>query len=98
MPEIWKIVTYTIEDDTELPLVRTAIQRFVAAVATHEPETRYDAWQETAEPSRFVHLMRFADEAAESRHRQAGYTDEFVAVLYPRCRQPPAFRDLRSIR
>jgi quinol monooxygenase YgiN len=98
MPKIWKIARYTVKSEEELDAVLTAVDRFVAAVGEHEPETFYDAWQEVAEPLRFVHVMGFADAAAEQRHRKAPYTLEFVEALYPRCREEPAFRDLKRVR
>lgn len=93
---IWKLADYTVEDG-ELDTVLEVVRRFVAAVAENEPETYYDAWQEAEEPLRFVHLMRFADDAAEQRHRRAPYTEEFAAELYPRCREKPAFRELHPV-
>ena len=45
--------------------VKSAIAEFVEYVATNEPGSRmYTAWQEQDDPTKFVHLFEFADEAA----------------------------------
>ena len=49
--------------------VRSAIAEFVAYVAKNEPGSRmYTAWQQKDDPTKFVHLFEFADEAAHQTH------------------------------
>ena len=49
--------------------VKAAIEEFVAYVAANEPGSRmYTAWQQADDPTRFVHLFEFADEAAHQAH------------------------------
>ena len=50
--------------------VTTAIAEVVEYVAKNEPGTRmYTAWQQKDDPTRFVHLFEFADEAAHRAPR-----------------------------
>lgn len=93
---IVKQVTYKVHPE-KLDAVLEAIERFVRAVAEHEPSTVYAAYRDNEEPTAFVHLMRFPDAQAEEAHRQAPYTDQFVEVLYPSCEEEPVFRDLRLL-
>lgn len=52
--------------------VKQAIREFVAYVQANEPGTQmYLAWQEKNDPTRFLHLFIFADEAAQARHGQS---------------------------
>ena len=49
--------------------VKAAIAEFVEYVAKNEPGSRmYTAWQQKGDPTRFVHLFEFADEAAHQAH------------------------------
>lgn len=92
---ISKIAQYQIREEAK-PEVVAAIRRFVAAVRDAEPATEYRAF-EMPDGVRFIHLMRFPDTAAESVHREATYTAQFVEVLYPRCIEAPAFTDVTEI-
>ncbi len=76
--------------------VKTAVERFVAAIAEHEPETRYESWLKEDGRS-FAHLMTFADAAAQERHKGADYTKEFVAVLYPACEEEPTYEPVTLV-
>jgi quinol monooxygenase YgiN len=93
---ICRIVEYVVQPDALEPVI-TAIADFLAAIERMEPATRYEAFQR---PDRFsfIHFMIFADEAAEQRHREASYTQRFVAELYPNCEVVPVFTDVRSVR
>lgn len=70
--------------------VLAAIREFVAAVQSEEPETEYRAFQ-LGDSRDFLHIMAFTDEDAQKRHQTAGYTREFVEVLYPNCDEEPEF-------
>ena len=64
--------------------VRQAIEEFVAYVAKHEPGSRmYTAWQEKDDPTRFVHLFTFADEAAQETHSNSEAVRQFESVYGP---------------
>lgn len=93
---IWKIAEYTVREG-EVAHVLDLVERFVAEVRRKEPDTFYAAWQSTDSSTGFVHLMCFEDEAAEQRHRDAAYTEEFVSDLYPRCETEPSFRSLQPV-
>jgi len=64
--------------------VRQAAEEFVAYVAEHEPGSRmYTAWQAKDDPTRFVHLFIFADEAAHRRHGESAAVRRFEDVYGP---------------
>ena|SRR5438105_1369946 len=64
--------------------VKQAIEEFVHYVHTNEPGTQmYLAWQEKSDPTRFLHLFIFADEAAQTRHGQSEAVRRFESVYSP---------------
>ena len=64
--------------------VKKAIREFVAYVHANEPGTQmYLAWQEKTDPTRFLHLFIFADEAAQVRHGQSEAVKRFESVYSP---------------
>jgi quinol monooxygenase YgiN len=64
--------------------VKQAIKDFVAYVQVNEPGTlMYLAWQEKSDPTRFLHLFIFADEAAQTRHGQSEAVRRFESVYSP---------------
>ena len=64
--------------------VKAAIDEFVAYVRDNEPGTRfYAAWQQKDDPTRFVHLFIFEDEAAHRAHGQSAAVRAFEAVYRP---------------
>jgi quinol monooxygenase YgiN len=64
--------------------VKEAIRQFVAYVKANEPSTQmYLAWQEKNDPTRFLHLFIFADEAAQARHGQSEAVKRFESVYSP---------------
>jgi len=64
--------------------VKEAIKEFLAYVHSNEPGTQmYLAWQEQNDPTRFLHLFIFADEAAQTRHGQSGAVRRFESVYTP---------------
>jgi len=64
--------------------VKAAIREFVAYVQANEPGTQmYLAWQEKNDPTRFLHLFIFADEAAQARHGQSEAVKRFESVYSP---------------
>ena len=79
--------------------VRAAISEFVTYVAAHEPGSRlYAAWQEVDDPTKFVHLFIFEDEAAHQTHGQSGAVRAFEAVYTPELTAGPVvFTDYRLV-
>jgi len=70
--------------------VRDAIGRFVDYVRDHEPGTQmYSAWQQVDDPTRFVHLFIFADEAAQVAHGESPAVREFEAAYGPHLSEGP---------
>jgi quinol monooxygenase YgiN len=56
----------------------------VEYVAKNEPGSKmYTAWQQKDDPTRFVHLFEFADEAAHQAHGNSGAVRQFEAVYGP---------------
>ena len=63
---------------------KQAIKEFVAYVQANEPGTQmYLAWQQKDDPTRFLHLFIFADEAAQKRHGESDAVRRFEAVYSP---------------
>ena len=79
--------------------VKAAIAEFVAYVAEHEPGSRmYTAWQQEDDPTKFVHLFEFADEAAHQAHGRSDAVRQFEAVYVPELvAGPVVFTDYRQV-
>ena len=64
--------------------VKQAIKVFVRYVQENEPGTKmYLAWQEKSDPTCFLHLFIFEDEAAQARHGESAAVKEFESVYSP---------------
>ena len=71
-----------------------AIREFVAYVKANEPGTlRYEVWQESDHPTRFVHRFVFRDLEADRIHGESAEVKKFASVLYPECLAPVEFID-----
>ena len=79
--------------------VQRAIEEFVDYVTAHEPGTRlYSAWQQHDDPTRFVHLFIFADQAAQAAHSESAAVRAFEAVYSPELVEGPVvFTDYRLV-
>ena len=79
--------------------VKAAIAEFVDYVAKNEPGSKmYTAWQQQDDPTRFVHLFEFADEAAHQAHGRSGAVRQFEAVYVPELVAGPViFTDYEQI-
>ena len=79
--------------------VRDAIAAFVRYVGDNEPGTRmYASWQEVDDPTRFVHLFIFEDEAAHEAHGSSEAVRRFEAVYRPELVDGPVvFTDYRLV-
>lgn len=64
--------------------VKKAIKEFVSYVQANEPGTQmYLAWQQTDDPTHFLHLFIFEDEAAQVRHGESEAVKRFEQVYEP---------------
>lgn len=79
--------------------VRAAIAEFVAYVADSEPNSRlYAAWQEVDDPTKFVHLFIFENEAAHEAHGRSPAVKTFESVYTPELTGGPVvFTDYRVV-
>jgi quinol monooxygenase YgiN len=72
--------------------VAIAIEKFVRYVKDNEPGTKlYASWQQESEPTRFVHLFIFEDEAAHKAHGESAAVRAFEAVYRPELVGGPVF-------
>jgi quinol monooxygenase YgiN len=61
-----------------------AIREFVEYVKQNEPDTHfYTSMRETANPTNFLHVFSFKDEAAREKHRTSEGVKWFTSILYP---------------
>ena len=80
---IFQTAHYQVNSDA-VGKVKDAIEDFVGYVGEHEPGTRmYAAWQQVDDPTRFVHLFIFEDEAAHATHGASKAVRRFEAVYKP---------------
>ena len=79
--------------------VKRAIDEFVSYVAGNEPGSRlYAAWQQQDDPTKFVHLFIFEDEAAHRAHGSSEAVRRFEAVYRPELAAGPVvFTDYRQV-
>jgi quinol monooxygenase YgiN len=95
--EIRELARYQVDVEA-LPRCLAAIDEFVAYVRAHEPGTlRYEVWQEHDDPTRFVHLFIFRDDAAQRRHSESAEVKRLASALYPECIAPVEFVGYREI-
>jgi len=79
--------------------VKAAIVEFVEYVTEHEPGTRiYTAWQQESDPTKFVHLFEFADDAAHQAHGASAAVRKFEEAYQPELAAGPVvFTDYLQI-
>lgn len=80
---IYQTAHYQVRDQAA-DKVKAAIVEFVGYLRQNEPTTWfYAAWQDKQDPSKFVHLFTFEDEAAHERHGQSEAVKRFESVYKP---------------
>ena len=80
---IYQTAQYQVEG-TALDEVKAAIVDFVEYVRANEPGTKlYAAWQQVDDPTRFVHLFIFEDEAAQDAHSRSAAVRAFESSYSP---------------
>jgi quinol monooxygenase YgiN len=80
---VYQTASYQVRESA-VEKVKAAIAEFVEYVAASEPGTKmYTAWQQQDDPTRFVHLFEFADEAAHQAHGGSAAVRQFESVYGP---------------
>ena len=75
---------------TGVDKVRRAIEAFLPHIRAHEPGTRvYRAWQCEKDPTRFLHIFIFEDEAALAAHSSSAAVRAFEAAYGPELEDGP---------
>ena len=95
--EIHELARYEVRPEA-LDEVLEAIHEFVAYVRTNEPGAlRYEVWQESGHPTRFVHLFVWKNQEANRIHGQSAAVKKFAGILYPKCLAPVEFIEYKQI-
>lgn len=95
--EIHELARYEVRPEA-LERCLAAIHEFVAYVRANEPGAlRYEVWQETAHPTRFVHLFVWKDEEANRVHGESAAVKKFAGILYPNCLAPVEFVEYEQV-
>jgi len=95
--EIRELARYEVRAEA-LETCLAAIHEFVAHVRAGEPGAlRYEVWQESARPTRFVHLFVWRDEEANQIHGESEAVKKFAGILYPNCLAPVEFIEYRQV-
>ena len=83
---------------SKIEKVKESISSLVAHVKNHEPLTTiYIAQQEILDSSKFMHILRFEDEAALRIHQNSPASAQFVRTAYPQTIRPIEFREYNLI-
>lgn len=95
--EIHELARYEVRPGA-LEEVLAAIHEFVAYVRENEPGAlRYEVWQESEHPTRFVHLFVWRNEEANRVHGESAAVKKFAGILYPKCLAPVEFISYRQV-
>ena len=95
--EIHELASYEVRPEA-LDQCLAAIHEFVAYVRENEPGAlRYEVWQESERPTRFVHLFVWRDAEANRLHGESAAVKKFAGILYPKCLAPVEFVEYRQV-
>jgi quinol monooxygenase YgiN len=95
--EIHELARYEVRPES-LDTCLAAIHEFVAYVRANESGAlRYEVWQETEHPTRFVHIFVWRDEEANRIHGESAAVKKFAGILYPNCLAPVEFTEYRQV-
>jgi quinol monooxygenase YgiN len=95
--EIHELARYEVRADA-LDTCLAAIHEFVAYVRDNEPGAlRYEVWQESNHPTRFVHLFVWKDDDANRIHGESPAVKKFAGILYPNCLAPVEFIEYKQV-
>ena len=95
--EIRELARYEVRPEA-LDECLAAIHEFVAYVRSNEPGAlRYEAWQGSEHPTRFVHIFIWKDAEANRIHGESAAVKKFAGVLYPNCLEPVQFTEYNQV-
>src|SRR6185503_854079 len=95
--EIHELARYEVRPDA-LETCLAAIREFVAYVRAQERGAlRYEVWQESEHPTRFVHIFVWRDAEANRIHGESAAVKKFAGILYPNCIAPVEFIEYRQL-
>ncbi|MBI2965409.1 MAG: antibiotic biosynthesis monooxygenase [Chloroflexi bacterium] len=80
-----------------LAVCKAAISEFVEAVRNEPGTLEYVAWQEVADPTRFLHHFVFKDRTARDRHATSEAVKRFTGILYANIVAPVQFTEYEVI-
>lgn len=95
--EIHELARYEVRPEA-LDTCIAAIHEFVAHVRANEAGAlRYEVWQESEHPTRFVHIFVWRDQEANRIHGESAAVKKFAGILYPNCLAPVEFTEYRLL-
>jgi quinol monooxygenase YgiN len=95
--EIRELARYEVRPEA-LERCLAAIHEFVAYIRTEESGAlRYEVWQESEHPTRFVHIFVWRDAEANRIHGESAAVKKFAGILYPNCLAPVEFIEYRQV-
>lgn len=95
--EIHELARYEVRPES-LDVCLAAIHEFVAYVREHEAGAlRYEVWQETEHPTKFVHIFVWRDAEANRIHGESAAVKKFAGILYPNCLAPVEFVEYTQV-
>lgn len=95
--EIRELARYEVRPES-LEACLSAIHEFVAYVRSQEPGAlRYEVWQDSEHPTRFVHVFVWRDAEANRIHGESAAVKKFSGILYPNCLAPVEFIEYQQV-
>jgi quinol monooxygenase YgiN len=95
--EIHELARYEVRPEA-LAQCLAAIHEFVACVRANEVGAlRYEVWQETEHPTRFVHIFVWKDKEANRIHGESAAVKKFASILYPNCLAAVEFVEYKQV-
>ena len=95
--EIRELARYEVRPES-LERCLSAIHEFVAYVRANEAGAlRYEVWQESEHPTRFIHIFVWRDAEANRIHGESPAVKKFAGILYPNCLAPVEFIEYKQV-
>lgn len=83
----------------DIDKVKEIIRTFLRKIKENELDTLvYKSFQQKDQPEKFIHIMTFANEEAQNKHRNSPWCKTFVDQLYPKCKALPQPTSLQEIK